>query len=56
MSASAAGPDAFIAAEKARNKHAELAAIRRGIIAPPQQEPEAPARLTVADALDQYID
>jgi integrase/recombinase XerD len=52
----AAGPDAFIAAEKARNKQAELAAIRSGIIAPPEPEPEAPARLTVADVLDQYIE
>ena len=50
----AAGPDAFIAAEKARTKRAELSAIRSGIIAPPEQEQAALERTTVADALDKY--
>jgi integrase len=50
----AAGPDAFIAAEKARIKQAELSAIRSGIIAPPEPEQAAPERTTIADALDKY--
>ena len=50
----AAGPDAFIAAEKARAKQAELSAIRSGIIAPTEPEQAAPERTTVADALDKY--
>ena len=50
----AAGPDAFIAAELARRKQAELSAVRDGIIlAQPEPEP-APERTTVAAALDRY--
>ena len=44
--------DAFIAAERARNKQAELSAIRSGIIAAPEPEREGPERITVAGALE----
>jgi len=50
----AAGPDAFIAADMARRKQAELSAVRNGIIpAQPMPAPE-PERTTVAAALDRY--
>jgi hypothetical protein len=51
----AVGPDAFIAAEKARNKQAELSAIRSGFIAP-EPEPAVQERITVAEALDKYCE
>jgi integrase len=50
----AAGPDAFIAADLARRKQAELSAVRSGVMpAPPEPEPE-PERITVGAALDRY--
>jgi integrase/recombinase XerD len=50
----AAGPDAFIAADLARRKQAELSAVRSGIMpAQPAPEPE-PERITVSAALDRY--
>ena len=50
----AAGPDAFVAAERARIRQAELSAMRHGIIpplAPPASEPE---RTTLTDAVANY--
>jgi integrase len=50
----AAGPDAFIAADLARRKQAELSAVRSGVMpAQPAPEPE-PERITVTAALDRY--
>jgi len=50
----ASGPDAFVAADLARRKQAELSAVRNGII-PAQAAPEPePERITVAAALDHY--
>jgi len=51
----AAGPDAFIAAERARHKQAELDAIRNGLI-DTSAAPESPERVTVKDALAKYED
>ena len=48
----AGGPDAFLAAERARHKQAELSAARSGII-PHPETPDA-ERITVKDALDKY--
>jgi hypothetical protein len=50
----AGGPDAFLAAERARHKQAELSAARSGII-PHPETPDA-ERITVKDALDKYED
>ena len=49
-----AGPDAFVAAERAKQKQAELSAVRGGVIpAPAPVEPE-PERVLLSDALDKY--
>ncbi len=50
------GPDAFVAAERARRKQAELSAIRSGLIDAEEAAPESPDRVTVKDALEKYED
>ncbi len=49
----AAGPDAFIAAERAHRKQAELSAARSGLIDLHVPPPD-PERITLADALDKH--
>jgi integrase/recombinase XerD len=51
----AAGPDAFIAADRAKQRQAELSAIRSGLIEAPLIV-EAPERVRVIDALEKYAD
>jgi hypothetical protein len=51
----AAGPEAFIAAEVARRKQAELAAMRNGIMPAPTSEPDA-KRTALAAAIESYSD
>jgi len=52
----AAGPDAFVAAERARRKQAEISAIRSGLIDAADAAPDSPERVTVKDALAKYED
>ena len=52
----AAGADAQDAADKARVKQAELLAARNGIIPPIPPEKDLPARTTLPDALDRYLE
>lgn len=52
----AAGPDAFIAAEKARQKQAEMSAAHSGIIPQPTPEPSTVERVTLKAALGAYLD
>jgi integrase/recombinase XerD len=51
----AAGPDAFVAAERARRKQAELSAIRSGVI-DEASAPDTPDRVTLKTALEKYED
>ena len=51
----AVGPDAFVAAERAKHRQAELSAIRSGLIETPVIV-EAPERTKLSDALEKYTD
>jgi hypothetical protein len=51
----AVGPDAFVAAERAKHRRAELSAIRSGLIETPVIV-ESPDRTKLSDALDKYTD
>jgi hypothetical protein len=52
----AAGPDAFVAAEKARVRQAELSAMRQGIISSAGTPASEPERTTVAEAVKAYTE
>lgn len=52
----AAGADAFIAAEKARRKQAERAAVANGIVPAPPVAANDNGRLLLADAIDKYCE
>jgi integrase/recombinase XerD len=49
------GPDAFIAAEKARHKHAERIAVRSGIVPANDNAPDHTPLKTAIDKYEQYI-
>jgi integrase/recombinase XerD len=49
------GPDAFVAAEKAKHKQAERAAIHSGIVAPADDKPGRTALKTALDKYEEYI-
>jgi hypothetical protein len=50
----AVGPDAFVAADRAKHRQAELSAIRSGLIEGPVIL-ETPERTKLVDALEKYI-
>jgi integrase/recombinase XerD len=50
------GPNAEAAADKARVKQTQLAAVRDGLIAPPPSKADKPRRTLLRSALDRYVD